>query len=138
MKTRPKVSGANGGGRTPFAVSSALGRRHRSLFALDFMNPIQSYFQWHDARYLERAEDPKKNRADIRMYHTLRVVLLLATVLAGTFLVAATALIVCSLGSLPEYWLPVLSVLFGYGALLYMWTTEALLFRRYIEDQKKI
>jgi hypothetical protein len=26
------TSGANGGGRTPFAVSSARGRRHRSLF----------------------------------------------------------------------------------------------------------
>jgi hypothetical protein len=101
------------------------------------MNPIQSYFRWHDAKYLERAKDPKKNRADIRMFHTLRVVLLLAMFLIFTFLVAATTLIVSGSVSLAEYWLAVLSVLLGYAAFSYTWITEALLFRRYIEEQRK-
>lgn len=56
----------------------------------------------------------------------------------STSLVVATILVVCRPGFLPEFWLPVLSVLFGYGAFLYMWVAEALLFRRYIEDHRKI
>ncbi len=102
------------------------------------MNPIRSYFQWHDAKYLAHAENPDKNRAAIKMLGPLRVFLVLSTALAGSLLVAAIALIVSNPGSLPEYWVPVLSVLFGYGVLSYTWVTEALLFRRYIEDHKKI
>jgi len=102
------------------------------------MNPIQSYFQWHDAKYLKHAESPDKNRPAIKMFRTLRVFTLVATALAGAFLVALTALIISKPGSLPEYWVPVLAVLFGYSALLYTWVTEALLFRRYIEDHRKI
>src|SRR5512143_2842289 len=33
------ASWANGGGRTPFAISDAMGRRHRSLWTLSFMSP---------------------------------------------------------------------------------------------------
>lgn len=35
-------SGANGGGRTPFASSCVVGRRHRSLFSLERMRAITS------------------------------------------------------------------------------------------------
>ena len=102
------------------------------------MNPIQSYFNWHDARYLKHAEDPQKNRSAIKMFRVLRVFLLLATALAGVFLGTTVALSVLKPGILPDYGMLILSGLFGFGAIIYTWVTEALLFRRYIENHRKI
>ncbi len=52
MKHRT-VSGANGGGRTLFAVSGALGRRHRSLLSFGDNTMSPSWVQIHELEVRE-------------------------------------------------------------------------------------
>jgi hypothetical protein len=102
------------------------------------MNPIQSYFRWHDAKYLAHNEDRQKNRAAIRLFRTLRVLLFLVTLVASALLVVATALAVSKPGFLPTYGVPLSAVAFCFSLLFYTWVTEALLFRQYVEDHRNI
>ncbi len=98
------------------------------------MNPIQSYFDWHDARYLAHAADPRKNRTTIKSLRILRVALFLATVLTLLVLTAAVGLKVFREDLLPEEGVLVPGVLLPQFALSYIWVTEALVFRRYIDS----
>ena len=101
------------------------------------MSPIQSYFRWHDAMYLRRLEDPKKNRAAIKTFRQLRAFFFVVTILAFASLAAAIVLFALKPRVFPEYTIVLLSVLFGYGVLMYTWVAEAHLFRSYIHTHQK-
>ena len=98
------------------------------------MNPIQSYFEWHDAKYLARANDPGKNQRDIRLFRVMRVALFLATALILVLLLTGVVLIALRKDSLVEDSVFVLGVMLPPVALFEVWVTEALLFRRYINE----
>lgn len=99
------------------------------------MNPIRSYFEWHDAKYLARTVDARKNHFDIRWLLISRVVLFIASSLCGVCLVGS--LLAMRLGSEGSgYAVLALMVLFGFCVLMYTWVTEALLFCRYIEEHR--
>lgn len=99
------------------------------------MNPIRSYFEWHDANYLARAQDARKNQRDIHILQVLRVFLLITSALLGVVHVVVVALLI--LERPPAYSIPMLAFLFTASVLSYTWVTEALLFRRYIEAHKE-
>ena len=98
------------------------------------MNPIQSYFEWHDARCLARAGDPRKNQSDIRLLRLMRVALFLTEALILVLLLAAGVLAALRKGSLAEDSVFVLGVMLAPVTLFYGWVAEALLFRRYINE----
>ena len=98
------------------------------------MKPIQSYFDWHDARVLARVGDSLRNQRDIRLLRTMRVPLFVSTALIFVLLLGAAALTALSGGSLAEEAVLVFGVLFAPVTLFYTLVTEALLFRRYVDE----
>jgi membrane protease YdiL (CAAX protease family) len=101
------------------------------------MNPVRSYFQWHDRKYLRYMEDPRKLRGAIRMFSAMRVVLFVLSAVLWTLLLAAMALTLIQKSVLPEATIPVLGVVFAPVIIFYTWVTEALLFRQYIQKHNE-
>jgi membrane protease YdiL (CAAX protease family) len=99
------------------------------------MNPVRSYFQWHDRMYLRHMEDPRKLRREIRMFSALRMVLFVLSAVLWMLLVAAIALTLVQKSVLPETTILVLAVVSAPVILFYTWVTEALLFRQYIQER---
>jgi hypothetical protein len=98
------------------------------------MNPIRSYFEWHDAKYLARAANPRKNQSDVRLLRLMRVPLFLATLFILVLLLAAVVLETLRSDSALEDSILALGVMLPPFTLFYAWVTEALLFRRYIDE----
>jgi hypothetical protein len=69
------------------------------------------------------------------MLAVLRVVLLITSALLGIAQVVVVALLI--LEHPPDYSILIVAFLFGTSIFSYTWVTEALLFRRYIEDHKR-
>jgi hypothetical protein len=97
------------------------------------MNPIRFYFEWHDAKHLARTADPRKNQFDIRFLRIPRVVLFITSILSGACLLGL--LIAAHLAS--GYTVLAFVFIYLFSVLMYAWVTEALLFRRYIEDHRR-
>jgi hypothetical protein len=101
--------------------------------------PIRSYFEWHDAKCLARARDPRKNQNDVRLLRVMRVPLFLGILFIFVLLSAAVVLAVMRSDSVFEHSIledsiPVLAVMLPLFLFFYAWVTEALLFRRYIDE----
>lgn len=100
------------------------------------MNPVQSYFRWHDAKYLAYAENPRKLERSLRMLAATRLVLFLLSALLWMALVGVLAVTILHRDLFPEASLPALTAISVPVWLCYVLVTEAFLFRRYIREHK--
>ena len=97
------------------------------------INPIKKYFEWHDSKYLRRTLRPEKNQLDIKVFSFFRIILFLSF-FSGYVSLLISLVWTGFLSGSAKFFL-VFSV--THLMLFYLWVTEGLLFRKYIEENRK-